>query len=128
MGVAGAVAFLVVGIGLAGAQTLPRPNVPNAVVPASSADYVLLRTATNIYRYDTRTGRSELFAMNGSSATWAPMLDIAATPPPGEVGRYEILEGHSGAALMVRIDRKTGRTWRLGATSMGSAWVEATKQ
>lgn len=115
------------GAGLASAQVPPRPNFIPAAAPTTTADFKLLNTDKGVYRYDTKSGRTELLSLNPTGGAWVGMLDVAAPPVAGDAGRYEIVEGPTEAGRLIRLDKKTGRTWKLVVTGAAN-WQEATKQ
>ncbi len=107
--------------GLTSTPALPMPVVrwhEYVGAGAPAADFTLLKVAGTLYRYDTKTGTTEVLALNGAAATWSSMFAGGASPASmaGEAGRYEVVEGNGDAPRLFRTDKKTGKTWGLTVT------------
>lgn len=112
--------------------TLGQVNLrPRVMLPAAAADYQMVRAGGKVYRYDARTGATQLLTVvskpAGVAYVWTALSESVA-PSEAEGDRYQVIEGSADTGILVRLDRKTGRTWV--ATSHGGAalqWEEVTK-
>lgn len=119
-------ALATVGVRLATAQEL---RTGNQIRTISSFDYRLVHTKEHVYRYDTRTGATWLLVLtsaeNSIKYEWMPVID-KTTPTAGDVDRYDVCEGTNNTGILVRIDRKTNRTWTMVSTDVKN-WQEIVK-
>ena len=98
---------------------------------ASPVDYHLIHTPTSVYRYDSRTGTTALFASESEGGTgknikclWFTLQD-PKIGTPGEPGKYEVSEMSGGHGILVRLDTTSGRTW-VAITAGNTHWEEVT--
>ncbi len=103
---------------------------PKPALMTASFDYHLVHSAKYTYRYDSKTGATQRFVIDSVPGavkySWAGILDTAATPTPGDAGRYEVVEGSGDTGQLVRIDTATGRTWMMVSAPLAS-WQEVAK-
>ena len=106
-------------VGLAAAMLLATGGSAGAEDPAPSVfDVVLLSLESDwqAMRYHLHTGES-WYAYRGD---WKPIPEADSTKPPA--GEYKIVLSQTGENdwIAVRLERKSGRTWRLAALK----WAE----
>ena len=104
---------------------------PGPVRTLASAEYQLVRAGGKVYRCDARTGATQMLTVTskpgGIDYSWVPLSETTA-PGEAESDRYQVVEGSAETGVLVRLDRKSGRTWI--ASSHGGAvlrWDEVTK-
>jgi hypothetical protein len=124
------------GLGIANAQVRPQLRNPSQrTTVASGQTWRLLSTDLGVYRYDTRTGKTEIYRRTKNGPTeceWAATLDLKSVPEAGETGRYEVVEAKGSnsdrTGLLVRFDHRTGRTWSYASGGGLYEWLETQKK
>jgi hypothetical protein len=118
--------------GVANAQI--RPTV-RPTLQRTANTWKLLSTDSGVYRYDSKTGKTEFYrrTMNGpTECEWMATLDLKSVPEAGDAGRYEVLEAKGGGSarvgLLVRFDHQTGRTWSYSSAGGLYEWMETQKK
>jgi hypothetical protein len=111
----------------ANAQITLRPNQ----VRLSESDWQLVNYGSKAFRYDSRTGKTEHFVSEAKNQEtvyyWEAVGEVGSAPPATSAGQYGVvLTGTPDNAYpMIRMDRKSGKTWRMEHMN-GWRWHEAT--
>ncbi len=109
------------------AQITLRPNQ----VRLNETDWQLVNYGSKAFRYDSRTGKTEHFVSENKNQQtiyyWEPVDEVGSAPPATSAGQYGVvLTGTPDNAYpMLRMDRKSGKTWRMDHMN-GWRWHEAT--
>jgi predicted neuraminidase len=108
------------------AQITLRPNQ----VRLTESDWQLINYGTKAFRCDSRTGKTEHFVSEyknqQTSYYWEAVDEVGSSPPATSVGQYGmVMTGTPDNAYpLLRMDRKSGRTWRMEHMN-GWRWHEA---
>lgn len=120
---------------IVGTLFIPKAEAQVTLRPIQSrlieADWQLINYGTKAFRCDSRTGKTEHFVSENknqqTSYFWEAVGEVGSGPPATSSGQYGIvLTGTADNAYpMLRMDRKSGRTWRMEHMN-GWRWHEAT--